>query len=390
MIRSAEFAKLSSHVEPLSLSIHMPAHRGGSQVREDPIRLKNLLRRAEEQLLAAGMRSAMVRDRLLPLAALLEDQDFWMHQADGLAIFAARAEIHVLRVEAPLPEMLVLAERFYLRPLTGLVDRGESFYVLAISLNALRLFRAGRTDIQEAPLAGVPKSLAEAMRFDVYQKDMQWHTMGPVRGGDVSSAFFHGKGSSTDKAVQKRRMLEFCRLAERGVSRHIRQSPGRLLLAGAEPVVSLYRQVNTWPQLQEGYLQGNFDRTEPLEIHRQALGLIDQADAHSRLQLTRRYERAAGSELSIDDLGRIISAARSGQVQSLLLAGDQVRWGRLNPLSGELELHARRQNGDEDLLNLAALLTWQGGGEVVQLPSSQMPMHQPAVALLRYASVAAG
>lgn len=399
MISKAEFQTLLTHSEPLSISILMPTRRGGSVNREDAIRFKVLLQQAEEKLVQAGLRPGDARDRLAPLYALLENSAFWNSTLDGLAIFAAGGQtaqpgaavphekVHVFRVELPLPQMLLVGERYYLRPLAGAVEDAHNFYVLALSQNSVRLLRANRFDIQEVPLpAGAPRTFAEAMRFDTSTKSTQWHTA-RASGGSGEASIFHGLG--TDKIIEKRRMLEFCHMIDSGVSRLLRQVRLPLLLAGSEPLLSLYRQANSYNRLEEPALQGNFDRADMAQIHRQALEIIDQKRDADLRQMAARYTRAAGSELASDELEKIIAAARNGQVDTLLIASDQIRWGTANNATGQLEQHENRHNGDEDLLNLAALLTWQAGGQVLHMPSSHMPLHQPIAALFRYAPVPA-
>ena len=68
-------------------SLFMPTHRAGRDTEQDPIRFKNLLRQAEERLLAKGMRQAQVQNLLKGPQRLLQDQAFWRRQSDGLAIF---------------------------------------------------------------------------------------------------------------------------------------------------------------------------------------------------------------------------------------------------------------------------------------------------------------
>jgi len=51
----------------------MPTHRAGTETRQDPIRLKNLLSRAREQLVDGGLRSTEADGILEPARLLLED-----------------------------------------------------------------------------------------------------------------------------------------------------------------------------------------------------------------------------------------------------------------------------------------------------------------------------
>jgi hypothetical protein len=58
------------------VSIFMPTHRKGPETQQDPIRLKNLLKEAEQQLVELELRPTEARELLAPAAALMEDADF--------------------------------------------------------------------------------------------------------------------------------------------------------------------------------------------------------------------------------------------------------------------------------------------------------------------------
>src|SRR6056297_1754384 len=75
--------ELAATTGPGSLvSLYLPTHRAGREIRQGPIRLKNLLREAAEQLEQAGMTGTEVSERLAPATALLEHGTFWEHQKD--------------------------------------------------------------------------------------------------------------------------------------------------------------------------------------------------------------------------------------------------------------------------------------------------------------------
>jgi hypothetical protein len=70
------------------VSIFMPTHRTGPDTQQDPIRLANLLREAEEYLLARGLRTPEVKALMTPAQTLLEEALFWRDQSDGFAAIA--------------------------------------------------------------------------------------------------------------------------------------------------------------------------------------------------------------------------------------------------------------------------------------------------------------
>ena len=55
MFTRSDLATLLADPSPLGVSIFLPTHTRGSEVRQDPIRLKNLTSRANEELRAAGL-----------------------------------------------------------------------------------------------------------------------------------------------------------------------------------------------------------------------------------------------------------------------------------------------------------------------------------------------
>ena len=54
----AEIRSMLSESEAPAVSIFVPTHRAGKEIRQNPIRLKNLVKQAEDQLVKEGTRPA--------------------------------------------------------------------------------------------------------------------------------------------------------------------------------------------------------------------------------------------------------------------------------------------------------------------------------------------
>jgi hypothetical protein len=87
MFRRSDLTALTDVATKLGVSIFLPTHVRGNEIRQDPIRLKNLAAEARDKLLAAGLARASADEMLAPAAALVEDRKFWQHQSRGLALF---------------------------------------------------------------------------------------------------------------------------------------------------------------------------------------------------------------------------------------------------------------------------------------------------------------
>jgi hypothetical protein len=131
------------------VSLYMPTHRVGREQQQDPIRLKNLLAQAEANLLANGVRRPEVQKLMRPAEELLWNRDFWQHQGDGLAIFLTNDFYKVYRLPVEFEELLNTGTSFYIKPLLPSLGRGIKFYVLAVSLNNIRLFEGNADTMSE-------------------------------------------------------------------------------------------------------------------------------------------------------------------------------------------------------------------------------------------------
>lgn len=384
-LTAEELKRLASHQAPCTLSIYMPTHKGGNQTRQDPIRLKNLIRQAADQMLAMGLRDPEARQRLAPLSALLEDSEFWRNQDEGLGLLAWGPDMHVYRLSQPVPEIVTVQDRFYLKPLLWLMDGDGEFYILALSQNSVRLMRARRERIEEVRLENAPRGLVDVLRYVDAEGQLQYHTQisGQVHGR--RTPMFHGRGvGAADHAYDKRRLLEYCQMIDHAVSRAIADKRAPLVLAGAEPLVGLYRETSSYGNIWPEVLRGNPDRQEPAQLHAQAVPLARPIFDACRKRAITLYHQAAGGGLASSNLREVLAAADDQKVGALFVSLDDQRWGRYDPASKRAEMHSTRQAGDQDLLDLAAVMTYRGGGGVYVMARDQMPDRSPVAAAFRF------
>jgi Bacterial archaeo-eukaryotic release factor family 7 len=181
------------------MSIFMPTHRTSPETKQDRIRFKNLLREAEKRLITSGLRSSEAKKLLTPAKTLLKDNLFWQYQADGLAVFISPEVFRYFHLPFRFEELLVVTDRFHMKPLLHLFTNDVRFYILALSQNEVRLFQGTRHGISEIEPEGVPGSMKEALKYDEPEKQLQYHTRTPGGTGQ-RAAIFHGHGVGIDDA----------------------------------------------------------------------------------------------------------------------------------------------------------------------------------------------
>src|SRR5919197_2424936 len=134
------------------VSIYIPTHRLGREQQQDPVRLKNLLAKAEVNLVTNGLRRPKVQQLMQPAEDLLSDKDFWQHQGDGLAIFLTNDFSVNYRLPMSFEELLMINKSFHIKPLFPLLNRVGKFYLLFVSLNKIRLFQGTADTLNEIQL----------------------------------------------------------------------------------------------------------------------------------------------------------------------------------------------------------------------------------------------
>jgi len=380
LITTAELSTLLHDRPGWHVSMFMPTHRVGRETEQDPIRFKNLLREAEEGLLAKGLRSPDVRAMLKPAQHLLEDPIFWHHLSDGLAIFLTPHAFYSYRLPLSFEEQVMIADRFYLKPLLPLFMDDGRYYLLALSQKQVRLLEGTRHTVDEIGLKHVPQSLAEALQYDHFEKQLQYHT-GTSGGAGKRPAMFHGHAVEDE---EKERILQWFQKIDDELSRLLagRQSP--LVLAGVEYLLSLYRQANSYAHLIPEGIPGNPDELKPEALHARAWSLVQPVFVRAREEMVARYRALAGTGRTTTDVAEAVLAARHGRVEALFVATRVQVWGRFDPVTNTVQVHPNPETGDEDLLDLAAIQAILNGGRVYAVEADQIPDDAPLAAVFRY------
>jgi hypothetical protein len=178
LLSKAQLRELVEERGRYCVSIFMPTHRRGREVRQDPIRLKNLVAHAEAKLVEAGMRGPDAKELLKPAQDLLDMPGFWRRQSDGLALFLSEDSLHQFRLPLDFEPMVTVGESYHIRPLLPLLMRDARFYLLALSQNEVRLLEATQDSVEQVELEQVPDSLDEALRWDDPERQLQWEECG--------------------------------------------------------------------------------------------------------------------------------------------------------------------------------------------------------------------
>ncbi len=375
-----DLKELSRHGGGPLVSFYMPTQRFGPDSQLENVgHLKNLLKTAATDLAAAGVRQADADTLLEPVRRLAEDRPFWLRAEEGLALFADGG-LRFFRLPVAPSEAVFVADRFYLRPLLSLLGSDRHYYLLTLSQKHARLLRGTASQLEEVTLGDAPASLAEALKWDNFEKrSLQFHTGTTGAPGGRRPAVFHGSGEPDPKDE----IVRYFRGIDHALHELIHDE-APLVLAGVDYLLPLYREVNTYPALASDVMSGNPDSLGDVDLHRRSLAIAAKSFAAGRTEAADRVDDLWATPRATSDPETFVPAAIHGRIEALFVSSEATVWGSVNESADVVSVSPVRQEGDEDLLDLAALRTILAGGDVFSVPRTEMPRDTAAVALLRY------
>jgi len=376
---------LEQHNGPC-ISMFLPTHRAGIETQQGPLRLRNHIRAAENRLLLDHLRTTQVEHLLQPIQALLEDEQFWLHPGDGLALFRSPEVFRTYWLPSSFQEQVVVTDHFYLKPLLPLLTKDERFSILALSQHEVRLLQAAHYSVKKVDLpAAVPRSLAEALKYDEPENELQYRSSssGVTRGkGGRRATVFHGQGVGIDDTREN--LLRYFQQVDRGLHELLRDENAPLVLACVEFLFPLYHEVNTYPHLLDQGAPGNPDKLSAETLRRQAWAIMEPYLLLAREQAAARYREYTETGRASHNVREIMPAAFHGRVESLFIAIDQEQWGTFHPATNTLHVHRVARYHDDDLLDIAATQTLLHSGSVYAVGQAQVPGGGMVAAVFRY------
>jgi hypothetical protein len=371
--------ELFAITEPPAVSIYMPTHRRGADVAAQSLRLRAALKEARGLMGENG--GPGDRDVLASIEALVGDREFWQHQADGLALFAARTFGRMYRLPIRLPELVVVGPTFHTRPLIEFLQAPDRFWVLALSQKEVRLWEGSATGLTPVNLASVPTSLQDALGAEEVKEQISLRSPR----GQGNAPIFHGHGAGKDDSKQE--LEKFFREVDAGVSKLLADELGPIVLAAVDYYHPIYHGISRLENLAQQGIVGSIADWDEARIHTAAWPI-------ARMSVERKIDKAIALWESSYGRGKVeadVSAAGrlavAGRIRLLLTEKGRRVWGHLDRDTGAVEVI--RENGRDpgnmavDLLDELAEIAIQHGGRALVLSSDRMPTETGLAAVLR-------
>lgn len=360
----AEIEGLLNARNPASISIYLPTTPVTPDTQADRIAFKNLVSQAVAALpddLPRGHAAAIDEE----LTDLQEDDAFWALQANSLAVFATADRVRTFRLPNQLSAAVQVGDRFLVKPLLRTVTFPQAAFVLALAQGSVRLLEVD---------PGMPAA-------EVRVPDLP---------SDAASAV--GKASITDRSAsgaiqgsegQKVLMRQYARAVDRAVRGVLAGLDQPLILAAAQPLDAIYREVNGYPHLAAQSIEGNPETTSDGDLALAAREVLDALYAAELAELTDLLATRDAAGRAARDLTDVARAATFGAVDTVFVDIDAVLPGTIDEETGVVTAG----EGDDDAYGLIDEITRRvllSGGRVLAVRAQDVPGGGPTAAILRY------
>jgi hypothetical protein len=297
---------------------------------------------------------------------VLEDDEFWAHQAHSLAILATPAQLRTYRLPNDLGEMISVSDRFHLKPLLRATTFPNAAHVLAVSENAVRLIEVSADlPAREIRVPDMPKDAASAV----------------------------GKASINDSGTgrriqgmegQKIRLGQYIRKIDAALRPVLSSSGLPVILASTQPVAALVRSLSGVAVLEKG-IETSPDRMSDAELARAARPILDAhyrdlvAGLHEVFETRRGQGRAT-------DIAQAARAATFGGIDTLLVDIDTTVPGTVDETSGAVTFRPEGETGGYGIVDEIAGRALRSGARVLAVRRADIPGEAALAAILRYAA----
>jgi len=380
-ITTAQITELLTDHEPPCASLYQPTHRHHPENQQDPIRYRNLLREMETSL-RRKYPTREVGPFMEKFQALAHDDRFWNHRTDGLAILATAGSFQIFELQRAVPELLVVADSFHIKPLLRITQSTDRYQILSLDRHEAKLYEGNRDILDPVELADVPSTIADALGEELTEPHQTVSSYG-TGAGKGGRQMFHGHGSKADEVDIDRD--RFFRAIDRGVlEHHSRPSGLPLMLAALTEYHAPFRAISQNPYLMDDGIRMNSDALDLDHLRAEAWRKMEPLYLTRLAKLVDDYQLAKSRQLGSDDLSQVAAAATAGRIGTLLVEANRQIPGRIQPGTGEVRFGDLADPDTDDVLDDLAELTLRMKGQVVNVPAERMPTTTGLAATYRF------
>ena len=346
------------------VSLYLSTHISGKEVNEDidAKHLKNMRKEVAHVLFLYGLNNPEIDAFLKAIDNLIDDNDFWREQQNGLAIFLSDKEFLLYKSPLAFREKIYISDHYYTLPLSNLLDRIENFYLLCYSLKNSKLYKGNDNSLELISTdEEFPKDLESAVGSDFEQSSLQ------ARAGQQGAFHGHGQG----KEDKKEEVTKHAKAMANYIGTKLKGSSDILLVQSTDSNFYIYKEHNKYGNLHNDNIDGSPDRITERDLHKASMKVLAALNPGKKWFDLKAFEEAIALGKGSERLDDILDSLIEGKVNRLYIKEGLDTYGIYNATNGKLELHQGKNSHNTSLQNLAAYLTLKQAGIVRLVPKEE-------------------
>jgi hypothetical protein len=295
-MKNQKLEKLASEKSIPCVTISMNTHRTHPDNAQDVIGLKNLLKEAEERVIAEyGKRD--VSDLLDKINAVEEEIDV-NYNLDSLHIFLSNTTMEIVKSPLPTRDNAVhIGESFAIKPLLKALNKTEEYFILLLSQSGVKLLHA------------INDAIADEIRNEDFPFTQNLHYL-----------THHDKlsdGKQVDNMVR-----EFLNKVDKALVRVHNETGLHCVVVCTEDNYSRLGQVMDQPSVYLGFVNINYNDLTNKTLAAEAWEVVSALQKERRGNDIHEMQEAVGQGKVITDLAEIFRAVKEGRGDLLITRND--------------------------------------------------------------------
>ncbi|MBP9089637.1 hypothetical protein KBI23_01320 [bacterium] len=362
------------------ISLYVPAHRHVPDSTKDPICYRNSLKELEISL-NKKYSEEEVHSAMKKFQQLAHDETFWNHRTDGLAIFSSPDTFQIFELQRTVPQLLVVANNFHIKPLIQILQSADSYQLLCLTRTEAKLYEGNRDHLNAVELANVPATIIEALGAELTEPHLTVASAASGFGGS-GTAVHHGHGGKKPEIdIDTER---FFRVIDRALLEYHSHPAGLPLMLAALPEhQATFRAITNNSFLLEEGIFKNPESFSVDELRQKAWQQMEPVFSKRLSERIETYKTTLAAKQASDDVTAVAAAVMAGRVAVLLVEADRQIPGRVNA-SGDIEPGKLSNPEVGDIIDDLAEAVLRMKGEVVVVPKKLMPSKTGLAATFRY------
>lgn len=376
-----DMLELVENAKAPALTLAFQTFRSPPDVQQNPVRYKNLMRKAEAEI---GKKTPREFDEAFEEAwSLVESPNAWEKPLDGIALFVCPELMRFEKLNFVPPETVEVKETFAIMPFINLFAHREKFLVLAAAYSEVRLFESDGESLTPISEEGLQETLDDMIAKTQVHNKVNFHTASAPKTGSEQAANFHALGESHVDVVEDLRKEFAARVAR--VADQIgakRNHPPMVVIADDRLLGEINANAETQlvTTLETRISPAGMEESELLSLAKKVMEPHRQAYLQSRLDEFRANHGDPDSNKASANPSKLALAAVQGRIATLFVSRNGELRGRVDPNDGTIREAGRKG----DLIDDLARLTLFAQGEVFAVPPGTLPKDASVAALFRW------